>query len=424
VLLYSLDLMKSAPDTDLTVVLMGKDGVFWFKRDAGTLVFANGEEKTFEELMPRYGKYCAPLLNMFLNDEDHFVFAEGHLVDKSNRQRWNNDTDLKYVIGALRKLFQELGYNGPDLFPTSRGRGYYELLKSSVRDPGLPQLRWVEELAALVREGKSAQVRILPGNGASRVPKLLGQVLRQACIVPIDLTLLSQADELLGSIADIAEAQVSPVTRDGRPDYINLARTVAGPSNLLALIVEGWGAFAQRHDKESLEKVAGMLHGLMKVTVPFRPLKVAVVLVAPIPLYHFLPPHVAGSLLTLQPILPSATDSEELEEWARQRLRNIPEDEVKELLEAAGGQLAATQAAVNAAQRNHSERLQAVYHAHVNAGQSLLGAVGPCCRDVLLGMSQKPGCSKVLKEAGILEERDKGIHLRVQGWATSWVGEG
>ncbi|HWW74890.1 MAG TPA: hypothetical protein VNZ44_05795, partial [Pyrinomonadaceae bacterium] len=280
-----------------------------------------------------------------------------------------------------------------------------------------PRLRWIEQLVDLVRAGKWTQVRMLPGNGAEHVYDILVQNLSGARILPIDLAPINDRDELLRIIADQADEPATAFAADGRANFHQIAKRAAEGSDRLAIVVENWGSFAHEKTPDDLHQIALALTGFKNVTD--RP-KVAIVLLSPTRAHHLLPAHRVGSLLQLQSVFPSETDGEEIERWARSRLLDVAEDDIRAVLSAARGQLCAIQVAVNPALRNQNERLQAIRHAHHDAGQSILGTVGTCCREVLLGNSREPGCLTALKEAGILEERAGEYHPHVAEWTDSW----
>jgi len=402
------------------MVLPGADGSPTFHPTTNAWHWASGVQKTFHDLKAKYPGPCGKLLCKLLAAQDHFL----------SKTDWDSDRtcgiELRAVVSDLNRVFKKLGYKGPDPIQNQRGTGY-TLLPSYVGKPyewtrrgrmvDLPHLRWIDQIIDLVRAGRWIQVRMLPGNGAELVYDLLTERLSQARIVPIDLAPINDQAELLKIFAAQAEEPTAAFANDGRTNFTEIARTVAGSSDLLTIVVENWGSFARSKTPEDLKQVALALTGFKNVLRP----RVAVALITPTQAHHLLPVNSVGSLLQLQSVFPADSDTNEIEEWALAHFVNVPESDIKTILTAACGQLGAVQAAANPMLRNQNERLQAVLHAHQDAGLSILGTVGPCCRDVLLEKSRRPRCVTVLKEAGILREEDGGYHAFVQAWTSSWI---
>lgn len=419
--------MKGDLTTGSTLVLA--DGVECaFNRRTNVWHHRDGRRETFDDLKKkypddpsrevRYTKLCSTLLHKFLEAADHQVL-KGHWSRVSG-------TPLTQVVSDLNRAFRNLGYKGTSPFHLLRGDGY-ELLPAFLGRPDwmfqseLPRLRWVEELIELVRHGRWVEARALPGNGAKHIHSILSQSLPDARVINVNLASIEDENELLANVAAQAADGVDLV---GDMSHRRIAGAAAGQSRLLVLVVEGWGVFAQMQDPDSLRRVAKTLQGFLGVTRP----NVAVVLLSPTSRYHLLPENAVGSVLPdLQRVSPGPGEVAEIESWALERLASIPESEARKLIRAACGQLGATLKAIEAVQRNRdqAERLRAIREAHEYAAERILGAVGPCCRAVLLGRSQRPGtCLNALKGAGILEDRNGEIRPRVPEWAASWAEAG
>lgn len=420
--------MKEDLTAGPTLVLVDDGVECAFNRSTNVWHHRDSRRETFDDLKKkypgdpsrevRYPKLCSTLLRKFLEAPDHQVFKD----------RWSriSGTPLTQVVSDLNRAFRNLGYNGASPFHLLRGDGY-ELLPAFLRRPDwmfqseLPRLRWVEELVELVRHGRWVEARILPGNGAKHVHPILTRDLPGARVMNVNLTPVKDENDLLVNIA--SEASDGADLADDM-SHRRIARAVASDSSLLVLVVEGWGVFAQRKNPDALKRVAKTLQGFLGVTRP----NVAVVLLSPTSRFHLLPENAVGSVLPdLQRVSPGPGDAVETERWALERFAGIPDNEARKLIKAACGQLGAIQKAVEAVRRNQNqeERLRAIREAHVYAGERILGAVGPCCRAILLGKSNRPSaCLDALKGAGILEDRNGVIRARVPEWTALWAEAG
>lgn len=420
--------MKGDLITGPTLVLADDRVECAFNRRTNVWHHRDGRRESFDDLKKkhpndpsrevRYTKLCSTLLRKFLETADHQVLKD----------HWSSvsGTPLTQVVSDLNRAFRNLGYNGASPFHLLRGDGY-ELLPAFLGRPDwmfqseLPRLRWVEELVELVRHGRWVEARILPGNGAKHVYSILTRNLPDARVINVNLTPIENETDLLANIAAEAPDGADLV---GDMSHRRIARAAADGSNLLVMVVEGWGVFAQRKDPDALKRVAKTLQGFLGVTRPI----VSVVLLSPTSRYHLLPENAVGSVLPdLQRVSPGSSDAAETERWALDHLVGIPENEAQKLIKAAYSQLHATLEAVEAVRRNQSqeERLRAIRSAHEYAGERILGAVGPCCRAILLGKSRRSGaCLDALKVAGILENRNGESRPSIPEWAVVWAEAG
>jgi hypothetical protein len=254
-------------------------------------------------------------------------------------------------------------------------------------------------------------VQLLPGNGAEEVVAILREGLSDAEVLPIDITAVADRTELRAAIHSN-----DVINLPGSSEYA-IAKAAAGSRDFLVIVVRGWGAHAQRFGIESLTKIAEGLHAFINVRRP----SVVIVVLSPTPTSHLIPAAADGSLLGLTRVGQHAADGDRLESWARDQLSSVGDAALQTILDAAQGQLGAVQAATRI-RSTIDERYREIAAAHERAGDAIIASLGPCCVDVLNGLSNRIECIRALESAGILVRDGAKTQPRVQGWAVNWKG--
>lgn len=432
--------MKIETAEERTLILDCQDGTVAFSRGhrAFRLKYLHRNEIA-DMRTKRYPLLVASAIEAMLGAPNYFLDG-GATWDRIHGNERGTTTPLRAVISDCRSLLNQLGCQ-QDPFWLERGRGY-GLNRACVRPVpfwiaqtdglsinavaeirasiDMPKFRWIDDLIAHVKEGRSVRLSVLPGNGADQVHKLLSVSFPNAASVLVDLSTIKSASEFLLNIARNGEIRSEVIHDNAQLSHHRVARIAVGEMQMLLLVIEGWGAFVQLNVASDIKAVASAIHGFKNVNV--RPIVVCVLL-SPTSIHHLLPPRPgAGSFMThFEHVFPSPEDKEILESWAHERFANYPVRDRQKLLRAADGQFAAVNRALQVIKRPLHDWIRATKDAHENAGRAILGAVGSCCHEVLLNGPKDSPCLKELKNAGILRVLpNKKIAPYVEGWSVAW----
>lgn len=272
-----------------------------------------------------------------------------------------------------------------------------------------PQLPWMNQLVSIVNEGKWVFAPLLSGNGAEEVLEILRVRVPDAAVYPFDLG--SVGDDFLSVLRDAA------CIDDNDMGLCQVAAALAKPASRLVLVVSGWGLHANQFGAASLGKISQTIKGFKNCPKP----RIAIVAVSAIPLTHFVPPALVGSIVgELNMLVLSAQDEKTLLEWALSEQRGTSSGEEDVLIRLTGSQLETVRTAVGRGGAHMNDLSSLIRNQHSRAGNAIYADLPECCQvalvDVIGGNPGRASCVNALEVAGILTKSDGRLAPRVADW--------